>query len=264
MSDKAVVFDNSGTLLERYRAIKNLSTGEIFTNVNSLQLIDNIGDAALVILQFDSSCLTKMDSNIKIYDLIKKYDIEFDVSYSNYYVSKEDVLSILKNDSSIIRDISDAFDVLRGKVKNMHLCNGSAIILDLNSQKVAYTITSAGKLFPKVLFTVNELKKNGVNVYIASGDRSGAIKKLANIIQIDESNAFPTADSKNKCEIVSSLQNQGFNVMMVGDGPNDILAFNKANVSVLTLEQKEEVSPKMFDHADHVIHNISEVLNIDF
>ena len=34
-----------------------------------------------------------------------------DVSYSNYYVSKEDVLSILENDSSIIGDISDAFDV---------------------------------------------------------------------------------------------------------------------------------------------------------
>ena len=84
MEKKAVVFDNSGTLLERYRVIKNLGNGELFTNINSLQLIDDIGDAALVILQFNTACLSKLDPNFRIYDLIKNYNIEFDISYSNY------------------------------------------------------------------------------------------------------------------------------------------------------------------------------------
>ena len=39
---KAIVFDNSGTLLERYRVIKDVSTGELFTDVNSLHLIDSM------------------------------------------------------------------------------------------------------------------------------------------------------------------------------------------------------------------------------
>ena len=52
--------------------------------------------------------------------------------------------------------------------------------------------------------------------------------------------------------------------MMVGDGLNDLIAFNKANVSVLTIEQQEEVSPKMLDKTDYVIDDIFEVTKIDF
>ena len=52
--------------------------------------------------------------------------------------------------------------------------------------------------------------------------------------------------------------------MMVGDGPNDIMAFKKADISVLTLEQKEEVSSKMYKSADYNINDISGVLEIDF
>ena len=52
--------------------------------------------------------------------------------------------------------------------------------------------------------------------------------------------------------------------MMVGDGLNDVLAFNNADVSVLTVEQEEEVSPKLINKTDHVIQKISEVISIDF
>lgn len=262
--NKAVVFDNSGTLLERYRIIKNVVTGEMFTDINSLQLIDDMGDAALVVLQFNSACLSKLNPNIKIYDLIKKYNIKFNVSYSNYPLNDEEVIDILKHDSTTIKDISDGFDFLKEKVQNMHLCNGSAVIIDLLHHHIAYTITSAGRLFPNVISTVNTLKNRNMDVFIASGDRSGAIKKLAEIININEENAFPTANSMRKCEIVEQLQNKGYKVMMVGDGPNDIMAFKKADVSVLTLEQKEQVSPRMFNVADFYIDNISDILNIDF
>ena len=46
MTKKAIVFDNSGTLLERFRVIKDVSTGEFITNVNSLDLIDTCLNAA--------------------------------------------------------------------------------------------------------------------------------------------------------------------------------------------------------------------------
>ena len=53
--------------------------------------------------------------------------------------------------------------------------------------------------------------------------------------------------------------------MMVGDGPNDILAFQQADRAVLTTEQKDGDFPdKLKEYADFVIEDISEVLQIDF
>ena len=146
----------------------------------------------------------------------------------------------------------------------MELCNGSALIVDMDLGTVAYTITSAGKFFPKVFETVEILKSRGIEIFIASGDRKGAINRLANMLDVPEDNAFGTVSTRGKCEVVSILQEGGYKVMMVGDGLNDILAFKKADVSVLTIEQQEEVSPKMMDKTDHIIEDIFEVTMIDF
>ena len=50
---KAVVFDNSGTLISRYRAIKNLNSGIIYDNISSIDLVDEHPHRALVVLQTD-------------------------------------------------------------------------------------------------------------------------------------------------------------------------------------------------------------------
>ena len=57
---------------------------------------------------------------------------------------------------------------------------------------------------------------------------------------------------------------QTINYNYVKDLSNDLIAFNKADVSVLTIEQQEEVSPKMLDKTDYVIDDIFEVTKIDF
>ena len=261
---KAVVFDNSGTLLERYRVIKDITNDELITNINSMTLIDNIGSAALAILQFDTGTLGNLNPNMLISDLIEEYNIEINVSYSQGDLSKDEILEIIKNDKAVIKDISDCFPLLKEKVPNMELCNGSALILDLSEKRIGYTITSAGQLFPNVKSTIATLQDRNIDVFIASGDRSGAISKLANIIGIEESHAFPTASTKRKGEIVTNLKNDGYKVMMVGDGPNDVVAFNNADVATLTIEQKGDYSEKLIKYADYVVKDISEILKINF
>ena len=64
--------------------------------------------------------------------------------------------------------------------------------------------------------------------------------------------------------LLDELKDRGYKVMMVGDGLNDVLAFNNADISVLTVEQEEEVSPKLINKTDYVIQKISEVISIDF
>ncbi len=68
---KAIVFDNSGTLIERYRVIKDVFNGEIFTNINSLDLIDSADALALVVLQFNTNKLLDLDPNTLISRVIK-------------------------------------------------------------------------------------------------------------------------------------------------------------------------------------------------
>ena len=262
---KAVVFDNSGTLIERYRVIKDVLNGRLFTDINSLNLIDASDSLALVVLQFNTNKLLDLDSDTLISDVICKFDIDFDVSFSNRHVSKDEISEILLNEkTSTVSDITDGFDILKEKIPHMQLCNGSALIVDVDLAQIAYTITSAGKLFGNVLKTVEVLKSRGCEIYIASGDRIGAIKRLASILDINPDNAYGTVSTRGKCEIVSKLKNEGFKVMMVGDGLNDVMAFRKADVSVLTIEQQEEVSPKIMNKTDHVIKDIFEVTRIDF
>lgn len=263
--NKAIVFDNSGTLIERYRVIKDVLNGNIFTDINSLEIIDAVDGLALVVLQFNTNKLLELDNNIFISDIIKQFNIDFDISFSNRQYSKAEVKDILFNESqTTIKDITDGFSILYQKIPNMELCNGSALIVDMDLGQIVYTITSAGKFFPNVFLTIETLKSRGIEIFIASGDRKGAINRLADLLDIPQENAYGTVSTRGKCEIVSILKEDGYKVMMVGDGLNDILAFKKADISVLTIEQQEEVSPKMLDKTDYVIRNIWEVTNIDF
>ena len=260
MTKKAIVFDNSGTLLERFRVIKDVSTGELITHVNSLDLIDTCLNAALVVLQFNTTRLKDLDPNTLISDFVLENNIEFDISYYSTDVSKEEITAILEKDTAIIKDITDTFPLLKERVPQMELCNGSAVIIDIAEERIAYTITSAGQLFSGVKDTIAKLQDKDIDVFIASGDRSGAIKRLASITGIPEDHAFATASTH-----VSNLQEEGYKVMMVGDGPNDILAFEQADSAVLTTEQKDGDFPdKLKGYADFVIEDISEVLQIDF
>ena len=125
---KAVVFDNSGTLIERYRVVKDVLNDNIFTDINSLDIIDAANSLALVVLQFNTNKLSNLNPNTLISDVIKEFDIDFDISFSKNQVSKTEVRDILYNERSTkVSDITDGFEILKDKISQMHLCNGSAL-----------------------------------------------------------------------------------------------------------------------------------------
>lgn len=262
---KAIVFDNSGTLIERYRVIKDVTSGKLFTDINSLDLIDQTDSLALVVLQYNTNKLLDLNSSTLLSDVIKEFDIDFDVSFTNFKTTKEEVRNILYNEkSAVVSDITDGFPLLKKLVPHMELCNGSAVIIDMHLGIISYTITSSGRLFDGVLETIGDLQSQGYEIVLASGDRKGAINRLADMLGVNKDNAHGSVSTRGKCEVVKSLQDDGYKVMMVGDGLNDVLAFNRADVSVLTVEQQEEVSPKLMDKTDYIIESIREVSQIDF
>ena len=264
MKMKAVVFDNSGTLIKRYRALKNIKTGRICDYMNSMDIVDYTGNRALVVLQTDpAECLINARSDQTLYQFITRNNVKFDVSYSSGDISNEDVLNDLKHDDSTIKDIQDSILAVMEKKYNVQICSGSGFIMNLDTGKVEFTITAGGKIFPEVMEVVNELKKRNIKIFIASGDRKRSLEELAKFISIPQSNVFGTASTKRKQEIVKELK-ENYKVMMVGNGANDILAFKEADIGVLTLQQDEEVPEKVSNAADIIVHNIKEILDIDF
>lgn len=261
---KAVVFDNSGTLIKRYRAIKNLKTGLICDDQSTIDIVDHDVNRALVVLQTDpSKCIINAISDQTIHHFMVKNKLKFDISYSASDVDKKDVLDIIKNDQTRVSDIQDTVHVVIKKHYNVQICSGSGFIMNIDTGEIEFTITSGGKLFKEVPEVVKELKRRDVEIYVASGDRTKSLEELAQFIHIPHDNICGTADSRRKKEIVKHLKKK-YKVMMVGNSSNDLLAIGEADIGVLTLQQKEKVPEKVYDEADVVVHNLKDILAIDF
>ena len=241
---KAVVFDNSGTLIKRYRAIKDIKNGIICDNVNSIDIVDNDKNRALVVLQTDpSNCINKARPDQTITYFLKKNDIEFDISYSDMDIDKKDLLNAMKNDKSCMSDVQDTYNTVVKKHYNVHICSGSGFIVNMETGQIEFTITAGGKIFDEVPCVINELKKRGVEIFIASGDRKNSLIQLAEFINIPKKNVFDTASSRRKREIVVDLKKK-YKVMMVGNSSNDVLALKEADVGVLTSTTRRKSSRK--------------------
>lgn len=261
---KAIVFDNSGTLIERYRALKDVQTGLICDNVSSLDLVDNGIERALVVLQTDpAKCIINAKPNQTIYEFINRNKIDISISYSTTEIKKEELMDAIKNDKSQVEDIQDTIQAVMDKKYNVQICSGSGIIVALNLRKIEFTISSGGRVFPEVPDVVKELQKRDIDIFIASGDRKGSLQKLAEFIGIPRENVFDTADAWKKMEIIKGLK-RNYKVMMVGNSVNDMFALEEADIGVLTEQQKENNPEKLYDTADVVISNINELLDVEF
>ncbi len=261
---KAVVFDNSGTLIKRYRALKDLRKGVICDDVNSIEIVDHDINRALVVLQTDpSKCIINARPDQTIHHFLKKNDVNFDVSYSDMDIGKKELLNAIKDDTSIMKDVQDTYNYVIEKKYNVHICSGSGFIVNMKSGRIEFTITAGGKIFKEVPEVISELKNRNIQIFVASGDRKVSLDQLADYIHIPKANVYDTASSRRKKEIIQELKKK-YKVMMVGNSSNDILALEEADVGVLTLQQGEETSDKVFKASDQVVNNISDILKIDF
>ncbi|SIS62059.1 heavy metal translocating P-type ATPase [Neptunomonas antarctica] len=78
--------------------------------------------------------------------------------------------------------------------------------------------------------TLAILRRLGLNVQMLTGDNSGAVKEVANALNIKDviSNTSP----QEKLAYIQKLQSQGAKVVMVGDGINDIPVLAGAQTSI--------------------------------
>jgi P-type Cu2+ transporter len=77
---------------------------------------------------------------------------------------------------------------------------------------------------------IDYLRKQGKKIILMSGDHHSIVRETAIELGIDEYYAELKPD--NKLDYISKLQQQGYQVCMVGDGINDAPAFAQADVAI--------------------------------
>jgi P-type E1-E2 ATPase len=132
----------------------------------------------------------------------------------------------------------------------------------MHTKRIEYVITSGGKPFPGAKETITDLHRHGIPTFIASGDRATKLEKIADHLGISRDRVFGIATPQIKARIIDDLKNRYDVVIMVGDGINDLAAFSRADLAILTEQQRAERPRELYDQADFVVKNVSEVVDI--
>jgi soluble P-type ATPase len=85
---------------------------------------------------------------------------------------------------------------------------------------------------------------------------------MGDYLGIPRERVYGVATPSMKAQIVEELKEQFDVVVMVGDAINDLHAFKKADVAVLTEQQSGKKPEVLYLSADYVIEDVGEVPGI--
>ncbi|CAK6537219.1 MAG: hypothetical protein IRD7MM_01700 [Candidatus Midichloria mitochondrii] len=82
----------------------------------------------------------------------------------------------------------------------------------------------------EALEVIEELRKNGYEIHLLSGDRSSVVQTVAGQLNISDFKGLLRPE--DKFNIIKAMQKEGKKVLMVGDGLNDSPALQLADASL--------------------------------
>jgi Cu2+-exporting ATPase len=106
---------------------------------------------------------------------------------------------------------------------------GKAVIFFAEGKEVAAFLAVADRIRESAVEVVQNLKKNGMGVYMLTGDNEKTALAIAARTGIDHIRAGLLPGEK--AEFIQDLKNKGMKVAMVGDGINDSQAMAVADVA---------------------------------
>jgi heavy metal translocating P-type ATPase len=106
----------------------------------------------------------------------------------------------------------------------------STLVFVAVNQKVAGAFALADPIKVSALAAIRELRQEGIDIVVATGDRREVAERIARELGIDRVEA--EVQPQQKAEIVARLRHQGHVVAMAGDGINDAPALAAADVGI--------------------------------
>ena len=126
-----------------------------------------------------------------------------------------------------------------------------------NSKEVLGYVSLKDEINKNSIEAINIWRKNGIMVNVLTGDTLQNTNNLLTNVKVDNIYASLLPDDKEK--IVTKYQNDGYNVMMIGDGINDSIALSKASIGVAIATGTDVAA----NSSDLVLakHNLMDVVN---
>jgi P-type Cu+ transporter len=236
------------------RAAEN---GILFNKVEAIEKLNKI----------DTICFDKTGTvttgemavkNIKTFDDISENELMKTVfsveKYSNHPIAKSVINYCIDKKYEIYNDTKDILNDeglgITGYVNDMKIIIGSRAFMDKNlidipgeytennlkslftgiEGKLAGIIDFEDRIKDNAKDTVDKLHKNGLELFLISGDSQDVTTKVADELDI-KNFSFKTLP-EDKERIVSDLQANNRNVAMIGDGINDAPSLARANVGI--------------------------------
>jgi soluble P-type ATPase len=260
----AVVFDSAGTLLRTYRAVKDIPKKEIRTDVETTAITAASDDRALLVLNVRSRDFMKAPPGLLLSEYLGTSQVSFGVACANRVFTHADAADVLYGDRvAMVSDLQECIREVWARCRLEALVViDSGVILNFSPGIIEFTVTSGGRPFSGAVETIEELQRMGVAAYIASGDRASKLERIADHLGIPRDHVYGVATPTIKARIVEDLKEQYDLVVMVGDGINDLPAFGKADVSILTLQQPGDKPGSLYEASDHVVPRVRDVVTI--
>lgn len=260
----AVVFDSAGTLLNTYRVAKDIGNKKLLPGIETTTLTFSSPDRVLIVLPVHSKDIigTQKDQLLSTY--LVENDIRFGVSCTRKIITAEAIGDVLYTDTRArVEDLQECIKNVwtMCKAESVLTLNSGAIV-NMAQNAIEFAITAGGWPFDGAKETITALHRMGVPTYIASGDRSTKLEKMADHLGIPRDRVYGVATPSVKAQIVTDLKEEYDRVLMVGDGINDLCALEKADIAILTVQQPGDRPEGLYKAADYVVRNVSEVLPI--
>nr|ARX76872.1 putative soluble P-type ATPase [uncultured archaeon] len=260
----AVVFDSAGTLLNTYRVAKDIGNNKLLPGIETTTLTFSSPDRVLIVLPVHSKDIigTQKDQLLSTY--LVENNIRFGVSCTRKIITAEAIGDVLYTDTRArVEDLQECIKNVwtMCKAESVLTLNSGAIV-NMAQDTIEFAITAGGWPFDGAKETITALHRMGVPTYIASGDRSTKLEKMADHLGIPRDRVYGVATPSVKAQIVTDLKEEYDRVLMVGDGINDLSALEKADIAILTVQQLGDRPEGLYKAADYVVRNVSEVLPI--
>ena len=260
----AVVFDSAGTLLSTYRTAKDIRKGVLLPGVETTTLTFASPDRALIVLPVHSRKIIATPPEMLLSTYLLENNIGFGISCTRGVTTADEIGDILYTDRhATLGDLADCIrNVWKVCRRESIVTLNSGAIVNMAQKGVEFAITAGGSPFPGAKDAITELHRMGVPTFIASGDRSAKLERMADHLGIPRDRVYGVATPTVKAQIVADLRQEYGTVVMVGDGINDLCAMQAADVAILTEQQPADRPPELYAAVDRVVKNVGDVVAI--